>query len=208
LEQEGVEVRGEITDVDDLAEAPPVPSEILLKHTSPSLRSILRHFLKSSQNLYGETLIRLLDPKPADKSYAGGREEVIETLTQIGIPADSYVLSDGSGLSRYNFVSVDAMVRLLRYVYRQPYKDAFLDYLPLAGVDGTMSRRMQGTAAENNVRAKTGTLRHVRALSGYVLTRDGETLAFSMIVNNYTQPRRSAEYLQDLALEYLANLKR
>jgi D-alanyl-D-alanine carboxypeptidase/D-alanyl-D-alanine-endopeptidase (penicillin-binding protein 4) len=71
---------------------------------------------------------------------------------------------------------------------RQPWRQAFLDALPLAGVDGTLRSRMKGTKAEKNVRAKTGSLSHVSALSGYVTTAAGERLAFSIVTNNYAGP--------------------
>ena len=175
-------------------------------HQSPDLRWIVNVLLKISQNLYAETLVRLLDRHPDGKSYAEGKKVVEQVLTRIGIPSDSYVLADGSGLSRRSYVTPDALVRILRYVHRAPYREEFVATLPVAGVDGTIRRRMRGTPAENKVYAKTGSLGNVRSLSGFVTTKDEETLAFSMIVNHYTQPRRSAEYLQDLALEFLASL--
>jgi D-alanyl-D-alanine carboxypeptidase/D-alanyl-D-alanine-endopeptidase (penicillin-binding protein 4) len=205
LQSSGIPVSGMPRDIDDLTD-PPASQKTLYVHHSPDLRYIVRVLLKISQNLYAETLIRTLDGREVGKSFNEGKEEVQEVLTGIGIPSDAYVLADGSGLSRYSYLTANTLVRLLRHAYRAPYRDLFEEALPLAGVDGTIGRRLRGTAGEGNVRAKTGTLSNVRALSGYVTTRSGDTLAFSMIVNNYTQPRKSAEYLQDLALEYLANL--
>ncbi|MEE8583837.1 MAG: D-alanyl-D-alanine carboxypeptidase/D-alanyl-D-alanine-endopeptidase, partial [Acidobacteriota bacterium] len=189
----------------------PSPSSLpspLIVHHSPQLRAILKVLLKVSQNLYAETMVKTLAPTPRHKTYEDGRKRIIAMLTRMGIPPDSYILRDGSGLSRYNFLSADMLVRLLEAVWRHPERDEFLDFLPIAGVDGTLSSRMKGSAAEQNVRAKTGTLANVRALSGYVTTRDGETLAFAMIANNFNQPMRSAEYLQDSALHFLASLSR
>ncbi len=182
--------------------------EPLIVHQSPPLGSILKVLLKVSQNLYAETMVKTLAPAPHHKTYEDGRKEIVRMLTRMGVPPVSYILRDGSGLSRYNFLSADMLVRLLEAVWRHPERDQFLDLLPLAGVDGTLSSRMKGSAAEKNVRAKTGTLANVRALSGYVTTKDGETLAFAMIANNFNQPMRSAEYLQDSALHFLASLSR
>ncbi|HSR50270.1 MAG TPA: D-alanyl-D-alanine carboxypeptidase/D-alanyl-D-alanine-endopeptidase, partial [Acidobacteriota bacterium] len=178
----------------------------VISHDSPTLDWILNVFLKISQNLYGETLVKTLDRSPRLKHYEDGREEVESVLTSAGIPPDSYILRDGSGLSRYNFLSADMLIRLLEAVHRHPDREAFVSFLPVSGESGTISRRMKGTAAEGRVQAKTGTLANVRALSGFVTTQDGEVLAFSMIANNFAQPMRSAEYLQDAALAYLATL--
>ncbi len=79
---------------------------------------------------------------------------------------------------------------------------------PAAGIDGTIEGRLKGTKAEGNVRAKTGTLGHVCCLSGYLKTADGDTRAFSMLANNFLVSNRSAEYVQDAALELLANFTR
>jgi D-alanyl-D-alanine carboxypeptidase/D-alanyl-D-alanine-endopeptidase (penicillin-binding protein 4) len=99
-------------------------------------------------------------------------------------------------------------VRLLRVMSRRPEFDAFYQALPIAGVDGTIRSRMRGTRAEDNARAKTGYIANARALSGYVTTLDGEMLAFSMIANNFDASVDAAEYLQDLAVERLANFTR
>jgi PBP4 family serine-type D-alanyl-D-alanine carboxypeptidase len=208
LEAAGIRIEGAVKTRRALTAELNQPLTTLHVHESPDLRYVLRVLLKTSQNLYAETLVKAVAPAPLGKSHADGRRQVERILTRLGVPPDAYQLADGSGLSRLNFLTADTLVRLLRHVYRQPYRADFLDCLPIAGVDGTLRRRMKGTAAAQNVRAKTGTLAHVRALSGYVTTRDGETLAFSMLANNFTQPLRVPEYAQDAALEYLANLSR
>jgi D-alanyl-D-alanine carboxypeptidase/D-alanyl-D-alanine-endopeptidase (penicillin-binding protein 4) len=93
-------------------------------------------------------------------------------------------------------------------MYHQRNFAIFYDALPIAGVDGTISSRMRGTSAANNVHAKTGTIAYARCLSGYVKTADGEMLAFAMIANNFLVPNSAVEYVQDTALEYLAGFRR
>ncbi|MBL7998993.1 MAG: D-alanyl-D-alanine carboxypeptidase, partial [Candidatus Kapabacteria bacterium] len=88
-------------------------------------------------------------------------------------------LFDGSGLSRRNKTSPMQQLNLLKYIAQQPFGGVFYSTLSIAGVDGTLGRRMRGTAAESNVHAKTGTHANVSALSGYTRTRDGERIAFS-----------------------------
>jgi D-alanyl-D-alanine carboxypeptidase/D-alanyl-D-alanine-endopeptidase (penicillin-binding protein 4) len=114
-----------------------------------------------------------------------GIEAVKSFLKTIGIPADSLVLNDGSGLSRGDMITADATVQLLMFMNKHRYADVFRAALPIAGVDGTLRNRMKGTAAENNVRAKTGSLSSASSLGGYVTTAAGEKLAFAVIVNNY-----------------------
>jgi D-alanyl-D-alanine carboxypeptidase len=93
-------------------------------------------------------------------------------------------------------------------MYHHKYFKEFYDSLPIAGVDGTIKYRMRGTSAEGNIRAKTGTIENVRALSGYATTKDGETIIFSMIVNNYIIKVESAEYIQDRVCELLTSFSR
>jgi D-alanyl-D-alanine carboxypeptidase/D-alanyl-D-alanine-endopeptidase (penicillin-binding protein 4) len=114
-----------------------------------------------------------------------GIETVKAFLREAGIPAESLVLSDGSGLSRNDMITAEASVQLLTYMNRHRYADAFRAALPIAGVDGTLRNRLKNTLAENNLRAKTGSLSSAASLAGYVTTAAGEKLAFSIIVNNY-----------------------
>ena len=130
------------------------------------------------------------------------------TLHSMAIERGAYAYMDGSGLSRMNMVSPDQLVRLLRHMSRHEFFKEFYDALPVAGIDGTIESRLKGTSAEGNVRAKTGTLGHVRCLSGYIKTPDGEMVAFSMLANNFLASNRAAEYVQDSALELLARFSR
>ena len=97
--------------------------------------------------------------------------------------------------------------QLLSYMWHHENgatRDAFLNSLPIAGVDGTLSSRMKGTAAERNARAKTGTLGNVAALSGYVTTARGRTLIVTMMANHYTESSRKPRLVQDRIMEILA----
>jgi D-alanyl-D-alanine carboxypeptidase/D-alanyl-D-alanine-endopeptidase (penicillin-binding protein 4) len=118
-------------------------------------------------------------------------------------------MADGSGLSRYNYVTADAIVTILRRMYESPrHRDAWLRTLPVAGADGTLRRRFEGTPLAGLVRAKTGTLSNVRALSGYVPAANGEMLAFSIIINNVTGTRQEVDAPVDAALARLAAFTR
>jgi len=210
LQAEGIDVSSATAQaVAQSASRAPAEGRLLWTHSSPPLSEILKPLLKVSQNLYAETLARTLGLVLRNQgSFAAGREVVEETLERMAVPRGTYAYVDGSGLSRQNLVSADMLIRIFRFMYRQKYFPVFSDALPIAGVDGTIRTRMRGTKAENNVHAKTGSIAYVRCLSGYVKTANGEMLAFAMIANNFLVPSRSAEYIQDSALERLANFHR
>jgi D-alanyl-D-alanine carboxypeptidase/D-alanyl-D-alanine-endopeptidase (penicillin-binding protein 4) len=208
LEANGIEVTGAPGDRDSGNTECPTPTTIFV-HESPTLGRILQPFFKDSQNQIGEMLLRYLGAAATDSgSITTGRRVVGGMLTSWGIPDDAYVYYDGSGLSRYNYLAPEAIVRLLRVMARRPDFEVFYDALPIAGVDGTIERRMRGSRAEDNARAKTGSISNARSLSGYVTTADGELLAFSIIANNFITPVRPVEYVQDLIVERLANFER
>ena len=94
-------------------------------------------------------------------------------------------------------------------MYRDPkHKDAFLATLPIAGKDGSLSTRMRRTRAEGNAIAKTGSISNARSLSGYVRSRDGEMLVFSILANDFVIPAATVNWIADLAVEHLSNFSR
>jgi D-alanyl-D-alanine carboxypeptidase len=144
-----------------------------------------------------------------ETSAKAGAARAREVLQAWNISDDSLVIADGSGLSRYNYVTSEALVRILHVMRSDSrHATAFVDSLPLAGRDGTLARRLAGTAAEGKVRAKTGTVDNVRAIAGYVETADGETLLFSMIANNFTAANSTVDAAADSALVRLATFTR
>jgi len=176
---------------------------------SPPLRDILPLFLKPSQNQIGETLLRTLGGEAkGEASVDSGRAVVREVLHEFGVADDAWVMADGSGLSRYDYVAPETLARVLEGMARRPDFDLFYRSLPIAGVDGTIASRMRGTAAAGNVHAKTGSIANVRSLSGYVTSADGERFVFVMIANHFTVPRRVVEVVQDHVMERLANFRR
>jgi D-alanyl-D-alanine carboxypeptidase/D-alanyl-D-alanine-endopeptidase (penicillin-binding protein 4) len=90
----------------------------------------------------------------------------------------------------------------------ESHRAAFTAKLPVAGKDGTISTRMRRTRAEGNATAKTGSIANVRSLSGYVRTRDGETLVFSILTNDFVIPAATVNYIADVGVETLANFTR
>jgi D-alanyl-D-alanine carboxypeptidase/D-alanyl-D-alanine-endopeptidase (penicillin-binding protein 4) len=123
----------------------------------------------------------------AGTSEAGLRE-MRTFLTGIGIEPGAYNLADASGLSRYNLVTPDALVKLLAYMYRSPYREQCISLLPQGGEDGTLENRFSGSPAAHRIRAKTGSIEHSMALSGYADSRTRGTLVFSILVNDFIAP--------------------
>ncbi len=201
LEARGIKVAG-----DAATSSLPLPlgTRTLLAHDSPPLSEIIKPINKSSQNLYTEMLLRQLGAgRKAEGSVEAGREALGEFLKRLGVTGQG-VLQDGSGLSRTDMLAPHDLVSLLVAMDKHPHAAAFRDSLPIAGVDGTLETRMRGTAAERRVFAKTGTLRQSNALAGYLTTRSGSRLAFSIVVNHHTAPGREATDAIDAALAALA----
>ncbi len=112
---------------------------------------------------------------------------------------------DGSGLSRYNYVSADAIVTLLTHVWQtERLRGPFIASLPIAGKDGTLANRMRGTVLDGKVDAKTGTIANVRSLSGFLETKSGQHLVFSMIANHFTTSSAQVDAIVEKALARLA----
>lgn len=177
-------------------------------HSEP-FADVLADVLKPSDNQMAESILRTIavaEGQPG--SPAEGIDVVSSTLAGWGIDPGAVHLSDGSGLSRYNEITPNALARLLRTMWRHEHYATFVAALPTAGVDGTMRRRLVATPGADNVRAKTGSLSAVRGLSGYLLDGSGETLLFSLLLNGYDAPGSVAVALEDLLIEQVALYRR
>jgi D-alanyl-D-alanine carboxypeptidase/D-alanyl-D-alanine-endopeptidase (penicillin-binding protein 4) len=210
LVRNGIAVTGESVDVDDLAAKPPAIRTVLLTHESPPLAEIAVRLMKTSQNLIAETLmtrIGLVSDTPDVDPMTAARGAYERTLAAWGVPADSIVVADGSGLSRYDLLTAEALVVVLTQMARDPRHAApFEASLPIMGVDGTLERRQRNTVLEGRVRAKTGTISNVRALAGFLTTQGGERLAFAVVANNFKARGSVVDGVVDRALlEILAS---
>lgn len=168
--------------------ADPAPT-VLAEHISLPLIEDVRVTNKTSQNLHAEMNLRLvgkLDGMPP--SFEGGAAAVRQFLLQAGLTADEFTFLDGSGLSRRDLVTPAAVVQLLLYASRQPWGAAYKESLPVSGVDGSLAERFLNTPAGGLIHAKTGSLSHVNALSGYGETRTGSQFVFSILCNNHDLP--------------------
>jgi D-alanyl-D-alanine carboxypeptidase/D-alanyl-D-alanine-endopeptidase (penicillin-binding protein 4) len=209
---QGISVSGEATDLDVVAAEVGMQGErwTIAYATSPPLRTMATVLMKVSQNLYAETFLKASGrAKGGLGTTSAGREAARTTLTSWGIPEASYVMVDGSGLSRYNYVSAATVTAVLQHMYGDvKHRDALVSTLPVAGKDGTISTRMRRTRAEGNAVAKTGSIANVRSLSGFVRTRDGEMVVFSILANDFVIPSATVNWIADLGVEVLANFTR
>jgi len=165
--------------------------------------------MKPSQNQIAEVFLRTLGFERAGGigTADSGRRVVERQFAAWKIPSDAFVVRDGSGLSRNDLISPEAIVSILEAMRHSPNFTVFFESLPIAGVDGTIRTRMRDTPAQGNLRAKTGTLSMVRSLSGYVRTADGRLLEFSMLCNNWTTPQAAVDRVQDAVGAALAQLR-
>jgi D-alanyl-D-alanine carboxypeptidase/D-alanyl-D-alanine-endopeptidase (penicillin-binding protein 4) len=203
MEKRGIVVTGKARSVNWLErEAQPLDLakrvEIASVDSRP-LSEIVAKMMKPSQNLYAQLLLlqvgaRNQKPeKTIQTTEDAGIAELNRFAREAGVKRGELLFDEGSGLSRSALVTPDAFVRLLAFMSGHRAAQIFRDALPVAGVDGSLRSRMKGTAAEKNVRAKTGTIGYVHTLSGYVTTVAGERLAFSVMLNGYDDKGHSVK---------------
>ncbi len=178
------------------------------------MRNIVPEVMKPSQNLYtdlmlahvGESLLSAKDAELDRSASSAGIRELNKFLAEAGVKRGDTIFEEGSGLSRDNLTTPNATVALLTFMSHHKNAEVYTNALPIAGVDGTLRRRMKGTPAAGNLRAKTGSLRWANTLSGYVTTAAGEHLVFSIMLNRYRSPdpERSKTADMDVIAEMLA----
>ncbi|MEZ5965605.1 MAG: D-alanyl-D-alanine carboxypeptidase/D-alanyl-D-alanine-endopeptidase [Planctomycetota bacterium] len=206
LREVGIRVRGVAADKDDLPVAI-AAGRSLCEESSPLLRDVLRTLNKVSQNLYAEQLVRAAGRAARG---TGGMVEAAATaadvLRELGGDPTGLVMADGSGLTRLDLVQPRQLADLLAGMWRHPHREVFVATLPVAGVDGTLGKRMQDGPAHGHVRAKTGFISRVVALSGYVDRPDPKVppLVFSILLNNFTCDTQAAKDAVDALVQELA----
>lgn len=169
-----------------------------------SIDEVLEPMMKNSNNIYAECLFyqiaALTGQKGAGRKQAVQRTE--EMMKSIGLDPDRYKVADGSGLSLYNYASAEMLVTMLGYAWRTPaIWEHLLPSLPIAGVDGTLEKRMIGTEAAGNVRAKTGTVTGVVSLAGYLTTANRHALAFCIINQGVPAPAIGRAFQDEVCQE-------
>jgi D-alanyl-D-alanine carboxypeptidase/D-alanyl-D-alanine-endopeptidase (penicillin-binding protein 4) len=181
-------------------------NKVLAEHFSGPLLDDVRVTNKVSENLHAELALRLAGKlRGYGGSFEGGVAAVKQFLLQAGLKEDEFTFLDGSGLSRRDLVTPAATVQLLIYASRQPWAPAFEESLPVSGVDGSLSERFQKTPAAGLIHAKTGSLSHVNALSGYGQTQAGKRFVFSIFCNNHNLPANKVLGAMDAMVKLLVS---
>lgn len=191
---------------DRVAEVSQMEGEsILTLRIEHDVDKVLEDVLKKSDNIYAECLFYRLASMTGKKQTA--RHQAVEVINglieRLGLDSKDYLIADGSGLSLYNYVTPHLLVTLLNHAHNTEAIRTHLEpCLPIAGVDGTLKRRMTGSAAQGNVKAKTGTVEGVSSLSGYLTAANGHLFSFS-IINQGVARTRTGQNFQDAVCRLL-----
>ena len=168
------------------------------------LSESLKIMMKASNNLYAEMMLRNLGAWTTGLGSVNTGTAAVETfLEKTGTPRNGVSLNDGSGLSRKNLITPESVVRVLQYMDQHPRREVFLDLLPVAGRDGTLRTRMKKGPAFEHIFAKTGSIEFVNTLSGFALAKNGERMAFSIMVNNAAAASREVREAIDMICEWM-----
>lgn len=201
----GIKLSGTLDIKREFANSQTLTTLAIISH---DIKTILKKFNKESDNLTGEMLLRLFAYKKFNTpgSSEKGSEVVKSYITNLKLDPSKYQIIDGSGLAPTNYINNDLIITILENIYTNQEKfNIFYESLPIAGVDGTLSRRMKNSPAYNNVRAKTGTINGVSSLSGYVKNKNGDILAFSIFIQNHVSQLSKARFFQDEICKILAS---
>ena len=185
--------------------------EIIGSTHSPSLKRIIHETNHESNNLYAETLAKILSKTITGSACYDSTYVAMETvLKELGMDTSYGIkMADGSGLSRKNYVSPDFFCRFLTAMMSSPYFKDYIHSLPSPGSNGTLSSNMAKSPAEikARIKVKSGSMEGVRCYSGYIIPREGgkdETIVFSLMVNNCTAPTWKLRQLLDKIMAALA----
>ncbi len=179
----------------------------LAAHQSKPLAVLLKKMLKESDNLYADAFFKTIgtDYFKTTGTWQNSRKAVEAILAKnAGLNFKHINIFDGAGGSRYDFISPDDFIKLLTAIYHNPdLRETVIPALPIAGEDGTLIGRLYRKLYIGRVRAKTGTMRSVSTLSGYITTNRNNVLAFSIMVNGFTSKARRYQHIEDKICQLL-----
>ncbi|MFL6417134.1 MAG: D-alanyl-D-alanine carboxypeptidase/D-alanyl-D-alanine-endopeptidase [Bryobacteraceae bacterium] len=204
LRERGVSVRGEARSDNETATD---EGTLLVHRESLPVGQLIQIVNKVSQNLHAEMLLReVAYARTGPGTLAEGRKELETFLAEAGITrkGTGFTSTDGSGLSRSDLTSPASTVTLLRYMWARPERQVWVDSMPVGAWDGSLEHRFRGLPGSQRVHGKTGSLSHVNALSGYLETKTGRNVAFSIMVNGTVAPEAAVrEFIDRLCAVFL-----
>ncbi len=208
LKDKGIKLKGHVRLIDLKKESYKRNELVVLcSYKSPPLPQAIAYINKESDNLSAEMLLKTLGGIYNGYGTSENGSSIVKGfLVYIGTDVKGLTMVDGSGLSPENRITARIIVDILTFMYRSEYRKSFMDSLSVAGVDGTLKKRLRGTGAKGNLKGKTGTLNGVSSLSGYVTTSYGQSLVFSIVSNNV--PEWAAKDGEDRIVTVLALCKK
>ncbi len=201
LETRGIKVKGKISKRELSDSLKPIYT-----HYSRPLVHLIYEMNKESINFYADQILKTIGAELSEPpgSFKKGRLKLQEFLKGIGLGENEFRIYDGSGLSRYDLISPNGIVKVLLYGLSDfEIRPDLLSSFPTAGIDGTLERRLKGSSSTRKVRAKTGTMLGISSLSGYALTEKGNLIVFSIMMNNYTASASLIRKIQDNIVELI-----
>lgn len=206
LEKEGITVQGKVyaTHCGNVSEEERKGWRLLAEHASPPLIRALEIINKKSQNLHAEMLLRTMGAEfKGSGTNEAGLQVVKEFLIEAGIDSEKVKLNDGCGLSRENMVTPRFQTSLLQYLSQRYYFDLFRNTLAVSGTDGTLRNRLSALDVRGSIHAKTGTLNGVTTLAGYMTTKSGRNLIFSIFANRVHTASRVKKTIDEICSTFV-----
>ncbi|MEW6381486.1 MAG: D-alanyl-D-alanine carboxypeptidase/D-alanyl-D-alanine-endopeptidase [bacterium] len=205
LRQKGIDISGQVR-----PGIVPENARVICQHQSKPLSDIVASLNKFSNNFIAQQLLKTLgaQSKGAPGNTEKGLAAIREFLEESGLGAENFLAADGCGLSRKNFTTPKKIVDLLTYMQQKfEYQPEYFSSLAIAGVDGTMRKRLKSPKVQGRVRVKTGLIDGVSCLSGYVYSYRNELIAFSIMMNQDKNQHHICKAIQDKIVEFLLDPK-
>lgn len=207
LERNHLRFRGALLDIDDWASRIDYSAlSPAFTHYSPRLAEIIAKLNKTSNNLIAEMLLKTMAKEISGRgTFLEGREQLVKCLSKCGIATEKMFIADGSGLSRMNTISPSSQTQFLSKVFHSDFSRTFVSSLAEPGLEGTLKNRLTKTTAAGKLFAKTGSMTGVSTLSGYIISSETESIAFSIMIMNHSVAPSVVQNLQDLVCMRLAS---